>query len=99
MAPVYRDGLPRPVSGTTTVAANWVYYNTRGSALMVILYHTVQNAVGGRPLFSVVACADPARLWWLWGAFYCAAAVGIVLVTGPTLCRKAAPTAQPTSAG
>jgi hypothetical protein len=83
----------------SAIVANWVYYNTRGSALLVIQYHTIQNAVGGWFLYSIFAGAVLARLWWLWGAVYCAAAVGIVLVTGPTLCRKAAPLARPTSPG
>jgi CAAX protease family protein len=72
----------------SAILANWVYYNTRGSALLVILYHTVQNAVGGWYLFSMFVGADLVRLWWLWGALYAGAAVGVVLLTGPTLSRR-----------
>ena len=75
---------------TSAIVANWIYYNTRGSALMVILYHTVQNAVGGWLLFPLFAGAELARLWWLWSAVYAAAAVGVVLMTGPTLSRRPA---------
>jgi CAAX protease family protein len=82
----------------SAIVANWVYYNTRGSALLVILYHTVQNAVGGWFLFSVFGGADLVRLWWLWGALYCAAAVCVVLLTGPTLSRRPA-RAEPAGAG
>ena len=74
----------------SAVVANWIYYNTRGSALMVILYHTVQNGVGGWFLFAAFAGADLLRLSWLWSAVYGAAAVGVVLMTGPTLSRRPA---------
>jgi hypothetical protein len=74
----------------SAVIANWVYYNSRGSALLVILYHTVQNAVGGWFLFSLFSGADLERLWWLWGALYAVAACGVVLMTGPSLSRQPA---------
>jgi uncharacterized protein len=74
----------------SAVIANWVYYKSRGSALLVILYHTVQNAVGGWFLFSLFSRADLERLWWLWVALYPVAACGVVLMTGPTLSRQPA---------
>jgi uncharacterized protein len=69
----------------SAMIANSVYYNSRGSALLVILYHTVQNAVGGWFLFALFVGADLVRLWWLWAALYAVAAGGVVLITGPTL--------------
>ena len=50
----------------SAVVANRMYCNTRGSALLVSLRQTVQNAVGGWFLSSAFAGADLARLWWLW---------------------------------
>jgi uncharacterized protein len=85
----------------SAIVANWVYYNARASALLVILYHTVQNAIGGWYLFRLFAGDDLVRLWWLWGGLYCLAAVCVVILTGPTLARGPAlrpePTAQPDS--
>jgi CAAX protease family protein len=34
-------------SVASAVLANWVYYNAHESALLVILYHTAQNTIGG----------------------------------------------------
>jgi uncharacterized protein len=90
-------GSPAPAAyllGTvaSAIVANWLYYNARGSALLVIVYHTVQNAVGGWLLFAAFAGADLARLWWLWAVLYCAAAGGIVLLSRPTLRRGTPPT-------
>jgi hypothetical protein len=83
----------------SAIVANWIYYNTRGSALLVILYHTAQNSVGNWLLFPAFAGADLARLWWLWAGLCCAAALGIALLTGPTLRPGAAPPAKPVPAG
>jgi membrane protease YdiL (CAAX protease family) len=69
----------------SAIIANWLYYNARGSALLVIVYHTAQNSVGGWLLFPVFAGADLARLWWLWTALYCLTAASIVQLTRPTL--------------
>jgi uncharacterized protein len=73
---------------SSAILANWVYYNARGSALLVILYHTVQNAAGGWYLFRLFTGDDLVRLWWLWGGLYCAAAVGVAILTGPTLTSR-----------
>jgi uncharacterized protein len=79
----------------SAVLANWVYYNARGSAFLVILYHTVQNAFGGWYLFRLFTGDDLVRLWWLWSGLYCAAAVGVIILTGPTLSRRPAPRPDP----
>jgi membrane protease YdiL (CAAX protease family) len=71
----------------SAILANWVYYNARGSALLVILYHTAQNAVGGWYLFRLFTGDDLVWLWWLWGGLNCVAAAGVVVLAGPTLIR------------
>jgi hypothetical protein len=96
-------GSPAPAAyllGTvaSAVVANWLYHNARGSALVVIVYHTAQNSVGGWLLFPAFAGPDLARLWWLWAGLYWAAALGIALLTGPTLGRRGQPRAEPTMA-
>jgi membrane protease YdiL (CAAX protease family) len=62
----------------SAVVTNWVYYNTRGSALMAMLYHSAANTVGifFRPTFSG---PDLARYFWLLAAFTWVAAVGVVI--------------------
>jgi membrane protease YdiL (CAAX protease family) len=81
----------------SAVVANWIYYNARGSALLVILYHTAQNAVGGWYLFRAFAGDDLVSLWWLWGGLYCVVAGCLIVLTGPTLSTRPTPpeTADP----
>ena len=73
----------------SAILANWVYYNARESALLVIVYHAIQNTAGGWLLFSLFGGADLVRLWWLWCALYWLAAIVVVLIYGPTLTRRA----------
>lgn len=82
--------IPAYLFGTiaSAVLANWVYYNARESALLVILYHTAQNTIGGFYLFSLFSGPDLVRLWWLWGVLYAGAAVVVILVVGPNLRRQ-----------
>jgi membrane protease YdiL (CAAX protease family) len=72
----------------SAVLTNWVYYNTRGSALLAMLYHGAANTVGGFYFFQMFSGADFVRLWWLLAAVNCVAAVVVVLVTGPNLRRR-----------
>jgi membrane protease YdiL (CAAX protease family) len=72
----------------SAVVTNWVYYNTRGSALLAMVYHTSANTVSltFRPLLSG---PDLVRYYWLLAVVTWVAAVVVVLVTGPTLRRQA----------
>lgn len=57
-----------------------MYYNTRENALFAILYHTAANTIGGFYFFPMCSQApDSVRLWWLYAAVYCVAAVVVVL--------------------
>jgi membrane protease YdiL (CAAX protease family) len=80
----------------SAILANWVYYNARASALLVILYHTVQNAIGGWYLFRLFAGDDLVRLWWLWAGLYCVGAVCVVILAGPPLARGSTLRPEPT---
>jgi membrane protease YdiL (CAAX protease family) len=73
----------------SAVVTNWVYYNTRGSALMAMLYHSAANTVGifFSPMFSG---PDMVRYYWLLAGVTWVAAVVVVLATGPTLQRRPA---------
>jgi membrane protease YdiL (CAAX protease family) len=73
----------------SAVVTNWVYYNTRGSALMAMLYHSAANTVGifFSPMFSG---PDMVRYYWLLAGVTWLAAVVVVLATGPTLQRRPA---------
>lgn len=68
----------------SAVVTNWVYYNTRESALLAILYHTAANTIGlyFAPIFSG---PDLVRQFWLLAAVNTVVAVVVVLVAGPDL--------------
>ena len=72
----------------SAVMTNWVYYNTRESALLAILYHTAANTIGGFYFFPMFSGPDSVRLWWLYAAVYCVAAVVVVLAAGTNLQRQ-----------
>jgi len=57
-------------SVASAVLANWVYYHADESALLVIVYHTAQNAIGGWYLFRMFSGPELIRLWWLLAAAY-----------------------------
>jgi len=71
----------------SAILTNWVYYNTRGSALMAMLYHTAANTIGiyYSPMLSD---ADQVRYYWMLAVVNWVVAVGVILMTGPTLQRK-----------
>jgi hypothetical protein len=88
------DGLFRPVpfvlfAFAGAILFTWVYNSTNESVLLIILFHTSVNAIGGTFFFSMFSGADLTRLWWLQAAVYCAAAIVVVIVAGPAhLSRK-----------
>ena len=74
----------------SAVITNWVYYNTGGSALLAILYHTSANTMGGAGLnlYQVFSGPDFVRAWWLLAAVNCVVATVVVLMFGPSLQRQ-----------
>src|SRR5438876_868752 len=78
-------------SVASAVLANWVYYNAHESALLVIVYHTAQNAIGGWYLFRMFSGPELVRLWWLWSAAYVVVVFILTLVAGPNLRRPPHP--------
>lgn len=71
----------------SAVMTNWVFYNTGGSALMAMVYHTAANTMGGAGfnIFQTFTGPDSVRVWWLLAAVNCVAAGVLILVSGPTL--------------
>jgi uncharacterized protein len=83
--------VPYLIGGAASaVLINWVYYNTRGSALLAMLYHSAATTIGGSYFFQMVSGPDFVRLWWLYAAVNCVAAAVVVLITGPNLQRRQA---------
>lgn len=80
----------------SAVVTNWVYYNSGGSALLAILYHTAANTMGGAGLnlFQIFSGSDFVRVWWLLAAVNWGVVVILVLVAGPNLRRQ--PQTEPT---
>jgi membrane protease YdiL (CAAX protease family) len=64
----------------SAVVINWVYYQAHESAFLAIVYHTAQNTIGGWYLFRLFSGPDTVRLWWLFAAVYCGAALSVILV-------------------
>jgi membrane protease YdiL (CAAX protease family) len=71
----------------STVVTNWVYYNTDGSALLAMVYHTAANTMGGAGLnvFQLFSGSGYIRAWWWLAAVNSVAAFIVVLVSGPKL--------------
>jgi membrane protease YdiL (CAAX protease family) len=82
---------------SSAFVTNWMYYNTRGSALLPMLYHTAANTVG---IYFAPALSGPdlVRYYWLLAGVTIMAAVVVVLVTGPALQRQPKRPVQPAPA-
>ncbi|MBM0745067.1 CPBP family intramembrane metalloprotease (plasmid) [Phormidium sp. CLA17] len=74
----------------SAVVTNWVYYNTDGSALLAMVYHTAANTMGGAGfnVFQLFSGPDYIRAWWCLAAVNWMAALIVMLVSGPTLGRS-----------
>jgi hypothetical protein len=77
----------------SAVVTNWVYYNARQSALLVILYHSAANAIG-IAYGHTLAGPDLTRYYWLLAAVNCVVAVAVVLFHRSTW-RSASPMSAP----
>lgn len=66
---------------------NWIYYNTKGSALLPMLYHTAANTIGPY-FFRTFSGSDQVTYYWLLVGMTAVAGIIIVLATGPSLQRR-----------
>lgn len=74
----------------SAVVTNWVYYNTDGSSLLAMVYHTAANTMGGAGLnvFQLFSGSDYIRAWWWLAAMNSMAALIVVLVSEPKFWRS-----------
>jgi uncharacterized protein len=68
-----------------SVLLTWIFIQTRGSVLMVTLFHGTLNA-----LTPLTAGIDPEQAWWLRAVVFGVAALLVVLVYGRNLSRRPA---------
>jgi uncharacterized protein len=72
-----------------SVVYTWLFNNTRGSVLLVMLFHTMNNVISGGFFHAMFSGADWVRQGWLLVALWCAVALIAVVVDGPAhLSRK-----------
>ena len=72
-----------------TVVFTWLFNNTRGSVLLAMLMHAMNNTISGSFIGPMFSGADSVRQGWLYAALWCAVAVVLVVVAGPKhLSRK-----------
>src|SRR5918992_296360 len=72
-----------------SVVYTWLFNNTRGSVLLAMLMHAMNNTISGSFFGPMFSGADAVRQGWLYAALWCAVAVVLVVVAGPAhLSRK-----------
>lgn len=72
---------------SSAFATNWIYYNTRGSALLPMLYHTAANTIGPY-FFRMFSGSEQVSYFWLLSGMTLVAGIILVLITGPSLQRR-----------
>jgi membrane protease YdiL (CAAX protease family) len=71
------------------IVFNWVFNNANGSVLIMMLMHAMNNTISGSFFGPMFSGADSVRQAWLFAALWCAVAIVVVVVAGPThLSRK-----------
>ncbi len=72
-----------------SVVYAWLFNNTNGSVLLVMLFHTMNNVISGGFFHAMFSGSDWVRMGWLLVALWCAVALIVVIVNGPEhLSRK-----------
>ena len=66
-----------------TVVYTWLFNNSRGSVLLAMLMHAMNNTISGSFFGPMFSGADAVRQGWLYAALWCAVAVVLVVVYGP----------------
>jgi membrane protease YdiL (CAAX protease family) len=71
------------------IVFNWVFNNTNGSVLIIMLMHATNNTISGSFVSPMFSGADSVRDAWLYAALWCAVAIVVVVWAGPKhLSRK-----------
>jgi uncharacterized protein len=72
-----------------SVVYAWLFNNTGGSVLLVMLFHTMTNVISGGFFRAMFSGIDWVRMGWLLVAVWCAVALIVVVMNGPEhLSRK-----------
>jgi len=66
-----------------TVVFAWLYNNTQGSVLLVMLMHAMSNTISGEFVSQMFSGAASVNQAWLRGALWCVVAIVVVIVAGP----------------
>src|SRR5918997_4147273 len=71
------------------IVFNWVFNNADGSVLIIMLMHAMNNTIVCSFFSPMFSGADSVRQSWLLAGLWCAVAIVVVVVAGPThLSRK-----------
>jgi membrane protease YdiL (CAAX protease family) len=72
-----------------SVVYAWLFNNTGGSVLLVMLFHTMNNVISGGFFHAMFSGAEWVMMGWLLVALWSAVAIAVVVATGPEhLSRK-----------
>jgi membrane protease YdiL (CAAX protease family) len=77
-----------PLLIAAAVLYTWLYLHTNGSVLLATLLHG-SIAIGAEYFQPMFSGADSLRLFWILAALFCAAALVVLIATGPNLTRRA----------
>ena len=66
------------------IVVNWVFNNARGSVLIIMVLHAVNNAVSGSFFSPMFSGADSVRQSWLLVLVWAVAAALVIIIAGPT---------------
>jgi uncharacterized protein len=71
------------------VIFNWVFNNTNGSVLIIMLMHAINNTISGSFFSPMFSGADSVRQSWMLAVVWCVVAIVVIIVAGPKhLSRK-----------
>jgi membrane protease YdiL (CAAX protease family) len=73
------------------VLMSWVYNNTDGSVLLVMIMHTAVNAIGPGYFGRMFSGADASRYFWILAILYLAAGSVVVAAAGPERLSRSHP--------
>src|SRR5215203_1204246 len=66
-----------------TITFTWLFNNSRGSVLLAMLMHAMNNTISGSFFGPMFSGADSVRQGWFYAALWCAVAVVLIVVYGP----------------
>jgi membrane protease YdiL (CAAX protease family) len=79
-----------------TVVFTWLFNNTRGSVLLAMLMHAMNNTISGTFFGPMFSGADSVRHSWLLALLWWVVAIVVVSATGPEQLSRKHSKQQPT---